>query len=92
MKGFEFVDLLAHFHRLILSENTGNAQELAEKLGISRSSLYRILDTIEDYGIEIKYSYKRNTYYYPHRNHVRIKISIAQLTDEEMDKEKMKNF
>lgn len=88
MKTFEFVDMLALFHRLVLSENTGNAQEFAARLGISRASLYRMLNTIEDYDIEIKYSYQRNTYYYPHRDNVRINISITQLSDEELKREK----
>lgn len=91
MKAFEFVDLLSFFHRRMLSENTGNAEQFASKLGISRASLYRLIDDLQDYGIEIEYSRERNTYRYLYRNNVRITILIAQLSDDEMKKEKEKS-
>jgi len=90
MKAFEFVDLLAFFHSRMLSENTGNAERFAFKLGISRASLYRLIDDLQDYGIEIEYSRERNTYRYLQKDNVRISISIAQLSDDEMGKEKEK--
>ena len=90
MKAFEFVDLLSFFHGHVLRENTGNAEQFSAKLGISRASLYRIIDTLSDYGIEIEYSRERNTFRYLQRDNVRISISIAQLSEEEMKNEKEK--
>lgn len=49
---------------LIMQENTGTPIELAEKLKTSRSHLYRLLSDLKDYGAEIKYCRKKNTFQY----------------------------
>ena len=49
---------------LIEQEKTGAPFELAEKLEISRSHLYRLLSDLKDYGAEIKYCRKKNTFQY----------------------------
>lgn len=50
--------------KLIKRESTGTPIELAEKLKISRSHLYRLIDKLKDYGAKIKYCRKKNTFYY----------------------------
>lgn len=53
-----------NLNNLIEQENTGTPIELAEKLEISRSHLYRLLDNLKDYGAKIKYCRKKNTFQY----------------------------
>jgi biotin operon repressor len=59
----------AYYHRyckiqkLIFSENTGNTDEFAEKLGVSRRSLFYYLEELRDLGLQFEYCKKRKTYY-----------------------------
>lgn len=77
-KLFEYVDLIARFHALIMSCNTGTPDSFAYKLGISRSSLYNLLEEIQSYGIEIEYSRTRQTFFYTYPERVEIRIMIIQ--------------
>jgi biotin operon repressor len=47
----------------ILDSKTGNPDELAEKLGISRRTVFRNLEALRDKGNDIRFSKIRNTYY-----------------------------
>ncbi|PWV51926.1 HTH domain-containing protein [Chitinophaga sp. S165] len=49
---------------LIRIRGTGNATELADKLGLSRASIYEYLDLMKRLGAPIKYSQARKSYYY----------------------------
>ena len=51
-------------HKLLEEENTGTPLQLAQKLNISRSHLYRLLGTFKDYGAAISYNRKQQTFYY----------------------------
>lgn len=64
MNPFERIARLVEIHKFILQEKTGSPIEFAEKFHISRSQLYNIKEELEDYGAVIKYSRKRNTFYY----------------------------
>lgn len=51
-------------HSLILQEKTGNPKELAERLGISRASLYLMIDEFNSLNMPVSYSRKYKTFYY----------------------------
>jgi len=51
-------------HALILQKNTGTPKELAQRLGISRSSLYILIDELNGLNLTISYSRKLETFYY----------------------------
>ena len=78
MKVFEFIDVVARFHQYVMRGNTGDAAAFAEKLGISRASLFNLINELKSYGIEIGYSRMRQTYYYQYPDKVEIRISICQ--------------
>lgn len=78
MKVFEFVEVVAIFHQYVMRGNTGDAATFAAKLGISRSSLYNLIDELGTYGIEIEYCRERQTYRYLYPELVEITISICQ--------------
>lgn len=62
-----FLKQLERFKKLddlIKQENTGTPIGLAKNLEISRSHLYRLLSNLKDYGAEIKYCRKKNTFQY----------------------------
>lgn len=79
MKVFEFIDIVEHFHQLVKLGCTGNSSDFAEKLGVSRATVYNIISELESYGIEIGYSHQRQTYYYLYPEKVQIKVLIGQL-------------
>ena len=77
-KVFEYVDLVARFHALVMSRTTGNPDAFACKLGISRSSLYNLIQEIESSGIEIAYSRAWQTFMYVYPERVEITLTICQ--------------
>lgn len=81
MKVFEFIDVVATFHSYMMHGNTGNADAFAYKLGISRASLFNLINELKSYGIDIEYSRVCNTYRYTHPDKVEVKISIRQLAE-----------
>lgn len=78
MKVFEFIDVVAKFHSYMKHGNTGNADAFAEKLGISRASLFNLINELKDYGIEIEYSREYQTYKYAEPEKVEINVTIRQ--------------
>jgi len=77
-KVFEYVDLIARFHALVMSQTTGTPESCARKLSISRSSLYNLIAEITSYGIDIEYSREHQTFRYTHPELVEVLISIRQ--------------
>lgn len=51
-------------HALILQKNTGTPKELAQRLGISRSNLYILIEELNGLNLTIIYSRKLETFYY----------------------------
>ena len=59
---YRYIAKLNYLTELIAKENTGNAQELAERLQVSRRTLFRYLEDLKIMGAEISYSKKQNSY------------------------------
>lgn len=78
MKVFEFVEVVARFHQCVMRGGTGNAEAFSRKLGISRSTLYNLIDELEAYGIDIDYSRERQSYIYRYPDLVEINLYIRQ--------------
>ncbi|MCU4176395.1 hypothetical protein [Carboxylicivirga sp. N1Y90] len=58
---------------LIENETTGSAKELSNFIGISRATLFTMLDEIRGMGVGIKYDEEINSYIYT--NGKRIKVN-----------------
>ncbi len=61
------VDVFIRIQRidhLIRIKGTGNATELADKLGLSRASVYEYLDLMKHLGAPIKYCSSRRSFFY----------------------------
>ncbi len=80
-KVFEYVDLVARFHAFVVSRSTGTPEAFAAKLGVSRSTLYNLIEELRSYGIDIEYSRSRQTFLYVYPERVEITIVIRQLED-----------
>ena len=49
---------------LLLQQATGTATELADRLDIDRSTVFRYLNELRNLGAEIEYNRKQMTYWY----------------------------
>ena len=63
MKIIDALNKLSLFSKLVEQESTGTPSEFAKRLGISRTSLYDLIDELKSYNIKIVYSRKRKTFY-----------------------------
>ena len=84
MKVFDYIEKLNLFHCYALKENTGNAAHLAERIGVSRATIYNIINDLKSFEIDIRYSRNRETYYYEQPEMVEINLRIKQLNKNEL--------
>lgn len=78
MTVIELVDVVSVFHCSVRHENTGDPDEFSAKLGISRSAFFNMISELRLIGIDIRYSRKRQTYYYSNPDDVEISLTIRQ--------------
>lgn len=64
MKIFEYLDRINRMHRLVAGHSTGTPEEFARQLGVSRTSLYELIDELRSRGAPIVYSKSAKTFYY----------------------------
>jgi predicted DNA-binding transcriptional regulator YafY len=64
MRIIEGIERIKRLDGIIRNRVQGSPQELAEKLGISRSVLYNYLDDLKLMGAEIKYNKKQLCFEY----------------------------
>lgn len=60
--------------QLIRIKGTGTADQLAEKLGISRKSVYNLINEMKERGAPIKFDQFRGSYYYDEEGYFKIAI------------------
>ena len=64
MHSLKHIERLHQLHKRIKAENTGSPAALSKQLGVSERSLYYLIDMIKDMKVAVRYSRKRNTYFY----------------------------
>ncbi|MGF1636441.1 MAG: HTH domain-containing protein, partial [Cyclobacteriaceae bacterium] len=69
IKQIERVQLL---NRLIKEERTGSPDALAERLHLSRSQLYNLIDELKDMGVDIRYSRSKRSFYFKNNKYFQI--------------------
>jgi len=65
-----------HADQLIRLEATGAPRLFAQKLGISESYLYGILDEMKEMGLPLSYNRHKSTYVYTKPVRLRIEIDV----------------
>jgi len=84
MKNFENMQkLIKRVDKLIHLEATGAPDEFAATLGISRASLFRVLEKLKKIEVPVKYCNRNRTYYYEYP--VKIQFFCQVLRLEEMN-------
>jgi predicted DNA-binding transcriptional regulator YafY len=67
-------------HKLVSRQVTGTPDEFAGKLGVSRTSLYELIDELRSRGAPIVYSKSAKTFLYRQPYDIAITCSLRPLT------------
>jgi transcriptional antiterminator len=68
MSGLKYIERIERIESLIDRKATGNPRELANSLGVSERTVYRIIQDLISYkNIKIEYSYPYNSYVFSER-------------------------
>lgn len=77
------IERVQMLNKLIARRRTGSPEELAKRLGVSRSQLYLILEYLKDMGLAISYSRRINSFYYEENSRLSIEFNIKVVSEEE---------
>ena len=69
-------------NKLIKEQQTGPPEIFANRLNIGRSQLYNVLENFKTFGATIKYSRKRDTFYYYNDFDLQINYSVKVIKEE----------
>ena len=64
MTFLEKIRVIQRVDGLIKRKGTGTAEELAKRLGVSRSTVFEILNCMKAMGAEIEYNEAKQSYFY----------------------------
>ena len=79
MKKIKELETLGSVHRAIKLKLQGTASQIAEKIGISRSCLYKYISEIESFGGCVKYSRISQCFYYINDFEFKIIIQTSEM-------------
>ena len=74
MSLLKYIERLQRMDLLISMIATGTPEEFAEKLGLGRSTLFQSLQEMREMGVDIRYSFFRQSYYYADNRRIKIKV------------------
>jgi biotin operon repressor len=80
MKVFEYLERIQTAHNLVSRQHTGTPEEFAQQLGVSRTSLYELIDELKLRGAPISYSKSARTFYYREPYDISITCNLRPLT------------
>lgn len=81
MKINQEAERLQYLVELLHEERTGAAVQLAQRIGISRSKLFELLEELKGAGAEIEYNRQKNSYCIAHSCRISVNqpITIEQV-------------
>lgn len=77
------IERLQLLNKLVKEQRTGSPEEFAERLGVSRSKLYLILDELKDQGIYIRFSKRINSFVFVNCGGISVSFSMQILNTSE---------
>lgn len=80
MKLFEYLERISTMHKLVSRQKTGTPDELARRLGVSRTSLYELIDELRSRGAPISYSKSAKTFFYSQPYDIAVTCTLKPLT------------
>lgn len=87
MKLLKQIERINRLHELIKHRRTGTPQELAKRLGISTSMVYKMMDELRLKDAPIEYSRPLRTYYYSQPYLMSINLNFRFLLKGEIETE-----
>lgn len=84
MKLLKQIERINRLHELIKHRRTGTPSVLANKLNLSTSMVYKLIDELKLRDAPIVYSRQLGTYYYSRSFQIKISIDFKTVTEEEM--------
>lgn len=82
-ESFNRIERIDHLIRI---KGTGTASELAEKLGISRRSIFNLLNEMKEKGAPIKFDQFRGSYYYDEEGYFKVSFYFKRIESYENKK------
>ena len=79
MKVFEYLDRISRMHRMLTRQHTGTPSEFATQLGVSRTTLYEMIDELKSRGAPISYSKSTCTFFYTEPFEITVNCSMRPL-------------
>ena len=79
---FKTIEKLSQLHYLVKNERTGSPQYLAKRLGMSRASLYRLIEDLKLHDAPIEYSRSKETFLYTKWFELELKCTLRLIDDE----------
>lgn len=76
---FKLFNRLQQIDQLIRQKRTGNAEELAAKLSISRRQVYYWLEELKSYGLEIDYNRDLKSFVYRKKYEITIAFTVREI-------------
>lgn len=86
MEFIKQIERLQLLNKLVREKRTGSPEELADRLGLSRRQLYSYLEFLKDYGMDIAYSRKTNSFIVNNGKELEIVFQF-QVLEEEVSRE-----
>ena len=83
MKLLEQIDRINRLHELIKYRRTGTPKELARRLNLSTSMIYKLMDELKLREAPIQYSRQLGTYYYSRSFQMKITIDFKALPEDD---------
>jgi hypothetical protein len=78
------IERLQLLHLLIAQKKTGTPEELAKRLGVSRSYLYIMMEDLKMLNLYVSYSRKNKTFYYENEVNMEFIFKIHTLKDDDL--------
>lgn len=79
MKVFEYLDRISRMHRMLIRQTTGTPSEFARQIGVSRTTLYEMIDELKSRGAPISYSKSLCTFFYTEPFEINVSCSMRLL-------------
>ncbi len=82
MKLLEQIERINRLHELIKHRRTGTPSQLARRLNLSTSMVYKLMDELKLREVPIEYSRQLGTYYYSRSFQMKISIDFKAVSEE----------
>ncbi|MBM3402733.1 MAG: HTH domain-containing protein [Bacteroidetes bacterium] len=83
MKLLEQIERINRLHELIKHRRTGTPSELANRLNLSTSMVYKLIDELKLRDAPIVYSRQLGSYYYSRSFQMKISIDFKAIVEDE---------